>query len=122
MQPASGQRNKSAAAYHFGTRGGVALRDPIDAGLRAELGRALLEWKVLFFRGQDDAAADRAVPPVEHPVVRVHPETGRKTIFVSRVTQHIVGLDPLGGDRRHRHRVVPVPGVVAGLVAQGVAR
>ena len=30
--------------------GGVSLADPIDDALHAELNRALLEWKVLFFR------------------------------------------------------------------------
>jgi len=50
------------------------------------------------------AAIEREYPPVEHSVVRVHPETGAKVLFVnSAFTSHILGLNKEESDRLLAH-------------------
>ena len=38
-------------------------------------------------------------PPVEHPLVRTHPETGRKSLFVGMYTSRIIGMEQPQADK-----------------------
>jgi len=75
-----------------------AAYDCLDEATRERIDGlvAVHDWWGSFGRGMPADQRDAlrpAFPRVEHPVVRTHAETGRKTIYVNAVfTSHIVGL------------------------------
>ena len=77
-----------------------AAYDGLPADVRAHIDglRAVHDWRTSFGLAMPPEDVERLsseFPPIEHPVVRVHPETGRRTLFVNPIfTQHVVGLDP----------------------------
>jgi taurine dioxygenase len=79
---------------------GAAAYDGLPDAVRERIDPlvAVHDWRSSFGLGMDPAQVEELsprFPPVEHPVVRVHPETGRRTLFVNAIfTQRIVGLDP----------------------------
>jgi len=89
--PSSGGETSFADMY--------SAHDALDPAERAPLARLRAVHSLDFSRtrrhGDDPltAAQRAAVPPVDHPIIRTHPETGRKCVFLGDHAESIVGMD-----------------------------
>ena len=78
----------------------AAAYDCLEADLKERIDglTAVHDWWDSFGRAMAPEQRDALrpdFPAVEHPVVRTHPETGRKTLYVNAAfTQHIIGMEP----------------------------
>lgn len=94
--PANGGDTCFASAYAAYDALSPAIQSLLD-GLTAvhDLTATLERANAAGHTRADVAAILEASPPVEHPVVRTHPETKRKALFVNaNSTTRIVGLSP----------------------------
>jgi len=79
--------------------------DALEPTLRAQLAGLRAVHNLDFSRnrrhGEEPMSEEqkRAVPPVDHPIVRTHPDTGRKAVFLGDHAESIVGMDYAAGRR-----------------------
>jgi len=76
--------------------------DELDAATKDRIAglMAVHSWKRSREKvGEKPATPEQiaAAPPVEHPIVRTHPVTGRKAIYVGSHTSHVAGMDEAEG-------------------------
>jgi taurine dioxygenase len=78
------------------------------AALPQETKQRIAELRVVFFWGASRRAAGgdllseaqlRERPPVDHPLVRTHPATGKKALYLGNHASHILGMPKAEGER-----------------------
>ena len=75
-----------------------AAYDDLDDVMKQKLDglRAVHSWERSRLKSDErPATADEisAAPPVEHPIARTHPSSGRKCIYVGNHSSHVAGMD-----------------------------
>ena len=77
-----------------------AAWDALDAATQQRLEGLTAVHSYAWSQGQQVGGATiltsaewDALPPVQHPVVRTHPATGRKNLYVGRHASHVVGME-----------------------------
>ncbi|HYM03302.1 MAG TPA: TauD/TfdA family dioxygenase [Stellaceae bacterium] len=95
--PSSGGDTRFADMY--------AAYDALDAAEQTKLASLCAIHNLNFSRNRRHAeepmteAQRAAVPPVDHPIIRTHPETGRRCIFLGDHAETIQGMDYAEGRR-----------------------
>ena len=84
-----------------------AAYDALDASTKAKVQglKAVHDLDASRMRAGEppmSAAQRAAAPPVEHPVVREHPETGRKILYISQHVSHFSNLERKESDALFR--------------------
>jgi alpha-ketoglutarate-dependent 2,4-dichlorophenoxyacetate dioxygenase len=81
-----------------------AAYDTLPEAMKARARGAVAEhyfWKTRGRTGYSNITEDmkRAMPPVQHDLVRVIPESGRAALYIGQHTTHIVGWPPEEGEK-----------------------